>query len=188
MRQIAHTIAYLHTAFSRPIIHRGMTLKSFCLDQHDVPKLKDFSQSISIPEGKTHVKVDQVRGIVGFLCPSYWTTKIVTEKTDVYSFGMIILQLLTGHDAFTLLSLVSEDNNTCGNSFERQKKLMDYFKNSAIDEIGDPAILAEGGIGVEQQLQAMRQLGLTCIEGDPEIRPTMVDVTKELRRIERLIE
>ncbi|XP_059435464.1 non-functional pseudokinase ZRK2-like [Corylus avellana] len=186
-RQIAHIIAYLHTAFSRPIIHRGITLESFFLDQHDVPKLEDFSRSITIPEDKTHVKVDQVSGIAGFLCPSYWTTKIVTEKTDVYSFGMIILQLLTGHDASALLSLVSENNDMCGNSFERQKKLMDYFRNSAIDEIGDPAILAEGGVGVELQLQAVQQLGLTCIEGDPKIRPTMVDVTKELRRIEKLI-
>jgi len=52
----------------------------------------------------------------------------------------------------------------------------------------DPAILEEeGGAGLEQQLQAVRQLGLTCMEDHPEIRPTMVDVTKELRRIERSI-
>jgi len=52
----------------------------------------------------------------------------------------------------------------------------------------DPAILEEeGGAGLEQQLQAVRQLGLTCMEDHPEIRPTMVDVTKELGRIERSI-
>jgi hypothetical protein len=64
----------------------------------------------------------------------------------------------------------------------------EYLSNRAMNEIVDPAILAEeGGAGLEQQLQAVRQLGLTCIEDDPEIRPTMVDVTKELRRIERSI-
>ena len=51
-----------------------------------------------------------------------------------------------------------------------------------------PAILAGGGgAGVEQQVQAVLQLALICREQDPEIRPNMIDVTKELRYIERFI-
>ena len=54
----------------------------------------------------------------------------------------------------------------------------------------DPAILAEdgeGGASLEHQLQVVVDLALTCTEEDPQIRPTMVDVTKQLRRIERFI-
>jgi hypothetical protein len=70
--------------------------------------------------------------------------------------------------------------------FENKEMLGDYLRNRALSEIGDPAILVEkGGVGVEQQLHGVRQLCLTFIEDDPEIRPAMVDVIKELRRTER---
>ena len=66
-------------------------------------------------------------------------------------------------------------------------KLLGYLRKHG-SKITDPAILGEGGgTGVEQQLQAVLQLALTCIEGDPNVRPTMVDVTKELRLIEKSV-
>jgi len=174
-RQIAHAIVYLHTGFSRPIIHRDIKPQNILLDQHDVPKLSDFSLSISIPEGETHVE-DEVKGHFGFLCPSYFCTNKITEKTDVYSFGMVLLEILIGQQS------VDANRKT------EDHVLVDHVRNHALNEIVDPAILKEeGGVGLEQQLQAMCQLALTCIENDPEIRPTMVDVTKELRRIERSI-
>jgi serine/threonine protein kinase len=174
-RQIAHAIAYLHTAFSRPIIHRDIKPRNILLDQHDVPKLTDFSLSISIPEGETHVE-DVVRGTLGFVCPSYLSTSRITEKTDVYSFGMVLLQLLTGQHSFDF----DRANEDCD--------LAVHVRNRARNEIVDPTILAEeGGAGLEPQLQAVLELALTCVTVNPKIRPTMVDVTKELRRIERSI-
>ncbi|XP_030932124.1 non-functional pseudokinase ZED1-like isoform X2 [Quercus lobata] len=58
---------------------------------------------------------------------------------------------------------------------------------SCINEIVDPAIMAigEGGASLPRQLQAVLDLAITCTENDPQRRPNMVDVTKELRRIER---
>jgi serine/threonine protein kinase len=67
-RQIAHAISYLHTAFSRPIIHRDIKSRNIFLDQHDVPKLANFELSISIPEGETYVEDDR-DGDYGFLMP-----------------------------------------------------------------------------------------------------------------------
>jgi serine/threonine protein kinase len=164
-RQIAHAIAYLHTGFSRPIIHRDINMQNILLDQHDVPKLSNFSLSISIPEGETHVETDRLVGIIGFLCPSYVISHMVTEKVDVFGFGMVLLGILTG-----------------------QRSVDANRENGDLNEIVDPAILEEeGGVGLEPQFQAVLELALTCTEIDPKIRPTMVDVTKELRRIERSI-
>jgi serine/threonine protein kinase len=117
-------------------------------------------------------------GAFGFLCPTYARMNTVTEKTDVYSFGMVLLGLLTGRHPVDYAK-----------GYENEyQPLKVHLSNRPMNEIVDPAILAEeGGAGLEQQLQAVRQLVLTCIEVDPEIRPTMVDVTKELRRIERSI-
>jgi serine/threonine protein kinase len=188
-RQIAHAIAYLHTAFSRPIIHRDIKPQNILLHQYDVPKLAYFSFSISIPEGKTYVE-DEVCGTQGFLCPNYLLTNRITEKTDVYSFGMVLLHILTGQYNYGQEAELASENIDVrkNNSLEGHEKLVDSLRNRALNEIVDPAILEEeGGDGLEPQLQAVLELGLTCTEYDPEIRPTMVDVTKELRRIERFI-
>ncbi|XP_062145431.1 non-functional pseudokinase ZRK2-like [Alnus glutinosa] len=189
IRQIAHVTVYLNTTFSRPIIHTNITSRNIFLDQHDVPKLADFSLCISIPEGEIHVVTDHVIGTLGFLCPSYLNTNTITEKTDVYSFSMVLLQILTGQDYYGLHTLASKNIDMLRNNpLEDHEKLMDSLRNRALNEIVDPAILKEeGGASLEPQLQAVLDLALTCTEYYPEIRPTMVDVIKKLRQIERSI-
>ncbi|KAG2694327.1 hypothetical protein I3760_08G137800 [Carya illinoinensis] len=176
-REIAHATSYLHTAFSRPIIHTNINLDTVFVDQNDIPKLTGFSFSLIIPEGEIHVNDNWKRGMTTlFQCPNYFATGCITEKTDVYCFGWLLLELLTG--------------KRCLDSWQIGPKLnvLSQFRNSPINTIVDPEILAgEGRVGVEQQLQAAMDLAFSCIVEDPIKRPTMVDVTKELRRIERSI-
>ncbi|KAF5463094.1 hypothetical protein F2P56_019037 [Juglans regia] len=159
-REIANAISYLHTAFSRPIIHNNIEPQNIFIDCHGVPKLTGFSNSLIIPEGETHVKDDSFDSYdpkfwwtMRSACPHYRKTGCITEKTDVFSFGNTLLQILT--------------------------------KNTMVD----PVILAGElrGAGVEQQIQAVRDLAFRCMKEEPMERPTMVDVTKELRRIEKSI-
>ncbi|XP_030974195.1 non-functional pseudokinase ZED1-like [Quercus lobata] len=180
-REIAHAILYLHTAFSRPIIHRDIKPGNVFLDQNDVAKLTDFSWSISIPEGETHVE-DALYGTYRFICPHYTATGYVTEKANVYSFGSFLLELLTGQkwkivgtaDSFGVVVVDVENDGE--------------IVTMNINEVLDPTILVgEEGSVVWQQLQDVLQLAFICRKGDPEIRPDMVDVTKELRKIERFI-
>uniref|UniRef100_A0A7N2LZC9 Protein kinase domain-containing protein n=1 Tax=Quercus lobata TaxID=97700 RepID=A0A7N2LZC9_QUELO len=177
-REIAHAIAYLHTAFSRPIIHRDIKQGNIFLDEHDVAKLTDFSESISIPEGETHIVDRHVIGSRGFVCPHYATTLRITEKIDVFSFGSFLLELTTGQRIYHLAKTADDEG----------VELEDYIENVTINEIVNLAIQAgQRGAVVEQQAQAAVKLALLCREKDPEIRPNMVDVTKELRKIERLV-
>ncbi|KAK4593672.1 hypothetical protein RGQ29_017679 [Quercus rubra] len=179
-RQIAHALSYLHTAFPRPVIHLHINLRSILLDEHDVPKLSDFYYSVSIPEGE----IDVDAPLISILrAPEIKTTGKVTEKSDVYDFGRFLLELLTGEDSRKISRLTIDEYST----------LVAYIHNraqgSCINEIVDPAIMAEdgeGGVSLLRQLQAVVDLALTCTEEDPQRRPTMVDVTKLLRRIERI--
>ena len=98
-KQIANAIAYLHTAFPRPIIHRDLRPDCILLDEDFVPKLCDFSYSITIPPKQSHVN-DMVKGTVGYLDPVYVKSANISEKTDVYSFGVILLVFLTGQKPF----------------------------------------------------------------------------------------
>ncbi|KAK4575764.1 hypothetical protein RGQ29_026642 [Quercus rubra] len=181
-RQIAHALSYLHTAFPRPVIHMCIGLYNILLDENDVPKLSSFYFSVSIPEGEADVEgFDGIRQF-GFCAPEFKATGKVTEKADVYDFGWILLELLTGEDSLNITRFTIDEDST----------LVAYIHNraqgSCINEIVDPAILAEdgdGGASLQHQLQAVLDLALTCTEEDPQTRPTMVDVTKQLRRIER---
>lgn len=179
-RNIAHAIhAYIHTAFSRPIIHWDIKSSNILFDQDDVPKLSNFSLSISIPEGETHAE-DVVWGTDESICrPSYRATSLISEKTDVYSFGVLLLVLLTGQPAF----------NPCRGTDEEDKDfLVFYVRKRGITEIVDPGILRGERGGMQNQWEAViLHLALICVDKDPEKRPTMVDVTKELRRIESFV-
>ncbi|XP_050246541.1 serine/threonine-protein kinase ZRK1-like isoform X1 [Quercus robur] len=183
-RQIAHAISYLHTAFERPVIHMYIHMRSILLDEPDVPKLSTFLFSVSIPEGETDVKGYQGFRKTRFCAPEFRRSGKVTEKTDVYYFGELLLELLTGEDSSNITRLKIDDGSI----------LVQYIHNRAqgfcINEIVDPTILAdgEGGASLQRQLQAVLDLALICTEKDPHRRPTMVDVTKQLRRIERFTE
>jgi serine/threonine protein kinase len=140
-REIAYVIAYLHTAFSRPIIHRNIEPQYIFLDQHDIPKLSNFSISVSIPEGESHVEDHRMDSPVDY----GW----ISEKTDVYCFGTLLMKIMA--------------------------------------DINLANLQREGRAGVEEQYQAVLGLARGCIDEELETRPTMVNVTKELRRIVRFV-
>lgn len=66
---IANAVAYLHTAFSRPVVHRDIKSPTIILDEDNVARLIDFSLSISIPEGQLHAEVDVIRARMGYIDP-----------------------------------------------------------------------------------------------------------------------
>ncbi|XP_017976586.1 PREDICTED: wall-associated receptor kinase-like 8, partial [Theobroma cacao] len=166
---IANAVAYLHTAFSRPVIHRSIHCSSIVLDQNNVPKLIDFGLCISIPEGQSHVK-DAIRGRAEWVSPEYWDRGHLTEKADVYLFGKLLIELLTGQQAV---------------HFMMEHDITDIGKVSAekLSNSVDSRIKNEG-IDLEQLLD-FATLSLRCISFEEEKRPTMIEVGKELRQIDQ---
>ncbi|XP_057961711.1 serine/threonine-protein kinase ZRK1-like [Malania oleifera] len=179
---VANAVAYLHTALPTPIIHRDIKPENIFLDQSNFAKLSDFSFCISIPEGKTQVKVDVVPGTFGFMAPEHITTCCLTEKADVYSFGMLLLVLLTGQRYFW-------HKFECGidDLDEVSNPAKAFVENNRLSEIVDPVVLKEaaGRPGMEQQLQDFATVALRCINLTVEDRPTMIDAAKQLLQIEQ---
>ncbi|KAM4088623.1 hypothetical protein ACJW30_07G085300 [Castanea mollissima] len=97
--ELANAITYLHTALSRPVIHRDIRHGSFFLDHYLVPKFCNFSLSKKIPPNLLHAD-DDVKGIYGYLDPNYDISGSVTEKSDVYCFGVL---LLDGEQNFSII-------------------------------------------------------------------------------------
>ncbi|KAK9219148.1 hypothetical protein WN943_007788 [Citrus x changshan-huyou] len=82
---IAHALAYLHFGFPRPIVYRDFKTAHILFNEENGAKLFDFSLSISIPEGETHV-TDRVMGTMGYCAPEYLSTGVFNEKSDVFGF------------------------------------------------------------------------------------------------------
>lgn len=170
---IANVLAYLHTALPRRIVLRDIRASNIILDEKYVARLTDFSLSICIPDGQLHVE-DAVGGRTGYLAPEYAASGYMTQKVDVYGYGMFLLQLLTGRQHVDLESgdrvWLPDHVNHC---IEKQQLI----------EILHPAILREG---IEQkELRDLVTLALSCICDDAEDRPKMIDVAKELKRIQQ---
>ncbi|KAJ9676273.1 hypothetical protein PVL29_025005 [Vitis rotundifolia] len=182
--EIASVLTYLHTAFPRPIIHRDIYPGNFYLDQDLCAKLSDFTLCMALPEGKTQVQSLRISGTVGYLAPEVLRLCVYSEKSDVFGFGLLLFDLLTGKDYRELVVSKGSMDDL------KEDYLMDciqsYIRNHGINGIVDPTILAEGGgVPHHHQFQAVFRLILKCRRMNADERPIMLDVAKQLRRIQR---
>ncbi|KAK9682951.1 hypothetical protein RND81_10G108700 [Saponaria officinalis] len=173
--EIAHAAAYLHAAFRRPIIHRDLKPSNVFLDQDDSAKLSHFCLTISIPKGKTHVEEGVVWGTFGYIAVDYMMSGRVAESSDVYSFGILLLVLMTGKPASFTIEL---DRG--------QVNLVDWVSNccatNCVTDIVDPAINTNSVVD-QEQLKTLVELALRCAAWGEECRPTMVDVATQLENM-----
>ncbi|KAK9117888.1 hypothetical protein Scep_015981 [Stephania cephalantha] len=92
--EIAHAVAYLHSFTVRPIIHNDITAENIILDGQGGAKLANFSRCIPLPLGRTDVETSILLGTHCCLAPEYISKGRVSEKTDVFSFGILLFELL----------------------------------------------------------------------------------------------
>ncbi|KAL2329809.1 hypothetical protein Fmac_017390 [Flemingia macrophylla] len=159
---VARGLHYLHAGAKRTIIHRDVCLRSILLDDNMEPKLTGFGFSILGARFMSKPKVipvdDHVRGTCGYMPTEYFRDSNVTDKCDVFSFGMILLQIVWGTDYFQMS--------------EREE-----FMEKPIEENIDPNI--RGRIAPECWLVFI-DIILRCVKYEADERPTMGEVEVEL--------
>ncbi|KAH9755149.1 serine/threonine-protein kinase ZRK3 [Citrus sinensis] len=178
--EIANALAYLHVGFPRPIVFKNIKLSSILFDEDHVAKLFDFSLAESIPDGETHIKDAIPIGIMGFVATEYVTTGDYNEKCDVFSFGVLLLVLLTGQKLYSI--------DEAGDRHWLLNRVKKHIECNTFDEIVDPVIREELCIQSsekDKQVQAFVELAVKCVSESAEDRPTMIDVAKQLRQAYR---
>ncbi|KAF8406757.1 hypothetical protein HHK36_008849 [Tetracentron sinense] len=173
--EIADAVTYLHTALPKSIIHRDIKPSNVFLDdQHYyAAKLSGFSLSIPIPLGEADVEAN-IAGTIGFLAPEAVMTGRFAEKSDVYGFGALLLEILTGKKAW---------DSRWDELGEAQLLLNQAMDINTTEQFLKANIMIQGN--AEQSILACEALSLRCLKQNPEERPTMKEVAKELRRIQK---
>ncbi|XP_073001507.1 probable serine/threonine-protein kinase PIX13 [Typha latifolia] len=171
----ARGLAFLHSA-EKHVIYRDFKASNILLDTYFNAKLSDFGLAKNGPTGgDTHVTT-RVMGTYGYAAPEYVATGHLYVKSDVYGFGVVLLEMLTGLRAL--------DNNRPSG----QHNLVDWAKPYLSDRrklarLIDPRL--EGQYPSKGALQAA-QLTLRCLAGDPKSRPSMKEVVDILEDIESM--
>ncbi|KAL1221648.1 putative leucine-rich repeat receptor-like protein kinase [Cardamine amara subsp. amara] len=88
-------LEYLHTGCKPPMVHRDIKTTNILLDEHFQAKLADFGLSRSFSDGSESYVSTVVAGTPGYLDPEYYQTNWLTEKSDIYSFGIVLLEIIT---------------------------------------------------------------------------------------------
>ncbi|XP_059453306.1 LRR receptor-like serine/threonine-protein kinase ERECTA [Corylus avellana] len=160
----AQGLAYLHHDCSPRIIHRDVKSSNILLDEDFEAHLTDFGIAKSLCTSKSHTST-YIMGTIGYIDPEYARTSRLTEKSDVYSYGIVLLELLTGRQA------VENESNL-------HHLILSKTANNAVMETVDPEITATcKDLGA---VKKVFQLALLCSKRQPSDRPTMHEVTRVL--------
>ncbi|KAK6929599.1 Serine-threonine/tyrosine-protein kinase, catalytic domain [Dillenia turbinata] len=166
VKSLASAILYLHEEWEEQVIHRNITSSAIVVDPDMKPRLCCFAlaEFLTRNEHSHHVVVDTkrtVRGIFGYIAPEYMESGKATTSADIYSFGVVALEVVTGQRAVDF---------SCPQVL-LVKKVQDFeARKKPLEELVDRRLDGEYDI---KELQRLARLGLACTRSKPELRPSM---------------
>ncbi|KAL6633480.1 hypothetical protein ACP70R_026151 [Stipagrostis hirtigluma subsp. patula] len=180
----ARGLAYLHFGCDQRIIHCDVKPENILLADGGQVKIADFGLAKFLTPEQSGL-FTTMRGTRGYLAPEWLTNAAITDRTDVYSFGMVLLELVRGrknrseHVSDTG-DASGSSNGTTGNSSRGGGKC-DYFPLAALEaheagryaELADPRL--EGRV-VAEEVERVVKVALCCLHEDPHLRPSMAVV------------
>ncbi|KEH36361.1 receptor-like kinase plant [Medicago truncatula] len=164
----AKGLAYLHEGLEPKVVHRDVKSSNILLDKKWHAKVSDFGLAKLLGSGKSYVTT-RVMGTFGYVSPEYASTGMLNEGSDVYSFGILLMELVTGRSPIDYSRAPAEMN------------LVDWFKGMVAsrrgEELVDPLIEIQPS---PRSLKRALLVCLRCIDLDANKRPKMGQIVHML--------
>ncbi|KAL8161990.1 hypothetical protein V2J09_013479 [Rumex salicifolius] len=165
---IARGVEYLHEHCNPPVIHRDLKSSNVLLDSNFNAKLSDFG--LAVVDGSQNKNNIKLSGTLGYVAPEYLLDGKLTEKSDVYAFGVVLLELLLGRKPVEKLSPVQCQSIVTW----AMPQLTDRTK---LPNIVDPAIQDTMDL---KHLYQVAAVAVLCVQPEPSYRPLITDVLHSL--------
>ncbi|KAM7268618.1 hypothetical protein ACFE04_010784 [Oxalis oulophora] len=170
--ETATALTYLHAS---DVIHRDVKSNNILLNRDFSVKVADFGMSRLFPTNVTHVSTAP-QGTPGYVDPEYYQCYQLTDKSDVFSFGVVLVELISSKEAVDI-NRSRQDINLANMAVSR-------IQNHALHELVDPRLGFENNDDVRRTITSVGELAFRCLQQDKDLRPSMSEVLEALKEIE----
>ncbi|KAJ3695591.1 hypothetical protein LUZ60_000968 [Juncus effusus] len=169
----AKAIAYLHHTCDPKIIHCDIKAANILLDDSCQPFIGDFGVATIMNSMASGIIITSVRGTYGYIAPEYLSSGILSDKVDVFAYGITLLELVTGQGPYDLARLMEDEDLTL------LDWVTDLVDRQQFEVLVDPD-LRENYLNIEADVESVVQVAMLCTQQIPAERPTMLEVVRML--------
>jgi hypothetical protein len=178
---VARSLAYLHHECLEWIIHCDVKPENILLDQNFEPKITDFGLAKLLSRGGPNQNVSHIRGTLGYIAPEWASGLPITAKVDVYSYGVVLLELLSGTRVSELVDGSDEVHMVRSKLVRTLPDKSEWEEQSWIDDFVDPKLSRPLNY---VQARTLIRLAISCLDEDRDKRPTMESVVQTLLSVD----